>query len=339
MPQELKKPPLLPITLQAPPTQRRMPTSVLQKVEQFTRLAGHNRMAVLTFRLGGPQMFGINVFKVREVMRRPPMERMPGMHPLLAGSFDYRGNTIPVIDLAEAMACPPLRDVASATLVVTEFSLGVQAFLVADIDRILHCDGADMVAPAPELGFGPRVNAITRHDGVLLAIVDVEQILDGIAERRTEISPRLQRNAGRMGLPRRRVLVADDSAVARMQLQGAMQQLHFEPVMARNGAEALALLEESVRDGKRFDLVISDIEMPRMDGYALVRAIRADNSLRGLKVLLHSSLSGVFNEAMVAGVGADRFVAKFQPDVLATAILELLPAPEAEEPPQAVSSA
>jgi len=304
-----------------------MPTSVLQKVEQFTRLAGHNRMAVLTFRLGGPQVFGINVFKVREVMRRPPLERMPSMHPLLTGSFDYRGNTIPVIDLAEAMAYPSLRDEASATVIVTEFSLGVQAFLVADIDRIIHCDGADMVAPPAELGFGPLVNAIARSDGALLAVVDVEQILDGIAQRRPEVSPRLQRSASQLGLPPRRVLVADDSSVARTQLSGTLQQLHCETVLARNGAEALEVLEASARNGERFDLVISDIEMPRMDGYALVRAIRANGALREMKVVLHSSLSGMFNEAMVAGVGADRFVAKFQPDVLATAILELLPAP------------
>ena len=303
-----------------------MPTSVLQKVEQFTRLAGHNRMAILTFRLGDSQIFGINVFKVREVMRRPPLEHMPSMHPLVAGSFDYRGHTISVIDLAEVMAYPPLRNNQSATVIVTEFSLSVQAFMVSQVDRISHYDGADMIAPTPELGFGPRVNAIARTEGTLLAVIDVEQILDGIAQRRPEVSLRLQRSANQLGLPQRRVLVADDSAVARTQLHGALQQLHFECVMVKNGTEALEMLESSSHNGERFDLVISDIEMPKMDGYALVRAIRANAAWRGLKVLLHSSLSGVFNEAMVANVGADRFVAKFQPDVLATAILELLPA-------------
>lgn len=302
-----------------------MSTSVLQKVEQFTRLAGHNRMAVLTFRLGGPQVFGINVFKVREVLRRPQLERMPSMHALLAGSFDYRGQTIPVIDLADAMAYPSLRDEASATVIVTEFSLGVQAFLVADVDRITHYDGADMVAPAAELGFGPRVNAIARTGGVLMAVIDVEQILDSITQRKLEISPSLQRSASQPGLPPRRVLVADDSAVARMQLGGALQQLRFECVMVKNGAEALDQLQAADTNGEHFDLVISDIEMPKLDGYALVRAIRANNRWRELKVMLHSSLSGVFNETMAANVGADRFVAKFQPDALATAVLDLLP--------------
>jgi two-component system chemotaxis response regulator CheV len=71
-------------------------------------------------------------------------------------------------------------------------------------------------------------------------------------------------------------------------------------------------------------LVVSDIEMPRMDGYALTRAIRETPALRKLKVLLHSSLSGVFNEALVRDVGADRFIAKFQPDLLAKTVMELM---------------
>lgn len=304
-----------------------MLTRVLEKVEEFTRLAGHNRVALLAFRLGGPQTFGINVFKVREVLRRPALEHMPSMHPLLAGSFDYRGDTIPVIDLARAMAYPPLVKAPNASVIVTEFSLGVQGFLVADVDRIIHCDGTDMVAPTPALGFGPRVNAISRIGGTLLAVIDVEQILDAVARPRAEVSPRLQRSASELGVTQRRVLVADDSAVARMQLERTLQQMHFEAVMTTNGAEALEMLESASTNAEHFDLVISDIEMPRLDGFALVRAIRADRRWQGTRVILHSSLSGGSNEAMAASIGADRFVAKFQPDLLATTILDLLRAP------------
>lgn len=302
-----------------------MSTSTLQKVDQFTRLAGHNRMAVLTFRLGGPQLFGINVFKVREVIRRPALERMPSMHPLLAGSFDYRGRTVPVIDLADALAYAPLRDEPAATVVVTEFSLGVQAFLVSAVDRLLHCDGADLCAPPPELGFGPRVNAIARIAGALLAIIDVEQVLDTVSQRRPEVSPRLQRSVGEHHVAGRRVLLVDDSAVARTQLQATVQQLQLDCTAAHDGDEALALLASAADAGAPFELVVSDIEMPKLDGYALVRAIRADPRWRTLKVVLHSSLSGAFNQTMAVSVGADRFVAKFQPDALAQAIMDLLP--------------
>ena len=147
-----------------------MSGALLDSVERHTRLAGHNRVAMLLFRLGDPQLFGINVFKVREVLRRPPLERMPGAHALIAGTCDYRGQTIPVIDLAAALGYAPLRDEPSAHLLVTEFSRTVQGFLVSDLLHMVHCPGESLATPEPSLGFGTRVNAITRVDGALCAL-------------------------------------------------------------------------------------------------------------------------------------------------------------------------
>jgi len=303
--------------------------TLLEKVEQHTRLAGHNRVAMLLFRLGDEQLFGINVFKVREVLRRPPLERMPGVHALLAGSCDYRGQTIPVIDLAAALGYAPLRDVASAHLMVTEFSRSVQGFLVADLQRMVQCAGETLVAPPSNLGFGARVNAVTRIDGALMAVVDVEHVLASIDAAPAELSEQMQRVAGARSLSPRRVMLVDDSLIARRRLVNLFKQMNIECVVATDGREALDRLLELAAgdpaDGVR--LVGSDIEMPRLDGYALTRAIREAPGLRQLKVVLHSSLSGIFNAAMVKEVKADRFVAKFQPDLLAQAVLELLPEP------------
>jgi two-component system chemotaxis response regulator CheV len=301
--------------------------TLLEKVERHTRLAGHNRVAMLLFRLGDEQCFGINVFKVREVMRRPPMERMQGVHALLAGSCDYRGQTIAVIDLAAALGYAPLRDVTSAHLMVTEFSGSVQGFLVADLERLVHCEGAAMAAPASSLGFGARVNAVTRVDGTLLAVVDVEHVLASIDAPAPELSSRVQREASTRSLARRRVMVVDDSGIARRRVVKVFKQMGIECVVACDGREALdRLLELAAGDpAEAIELVVSDIEMPRLDGYALTRAIREAPGLRRLKIVLHSSLSGLFNEKMTMEVKADRFVAKFQPDLLAQAVLELLP--------------
>jgi two-component system chemotaxis response regulator CheV len=299
----------------------------MDKVEQQTKLAGHNRVAMLLFRMGDEQLFGINVFKVREVMRRPPMERMPDAHVLIAGSCDYRGTTIPVIDLAVALGYPSLRDVASAHLMVTEFSRSVQGFLVAEPQRLVHCAGESLATPAPALGFGSRVNAVTRVDGALVAVVDVEHVLASLNATTTELSLPMQRIARVHDLQPRRVMVVDDSLVARNQLVNLFRQMDVECVVATDGREALERLQAIAESEgeERVTLVVSDIEMPRMDGYALTRAIRETPSLRSLKVLLHSSISGIFNEAMVREVNADRFVAKFQPDVLAQAVLDLMP--------------
>lgn len=300
--------------------------TLLEKVEQHTRLAGHNRVAMLLFRLGDQQLFGINVFKVREVLRRPPMERLHGVHELIAGSCDYRGQTIPVIDLAAALGYAPLREVESAHLMVTEFNRSVQGFLVADLQRMVHCAGDAMSAPASALGFGSRVNAVTRVDGALLAVVDVEHVLASIDAPPAELSAGLQREASTRSLASRRVLVVDDSGIARRRLVNLFKQMGTECVVAKDGREALERLLELADDpAQAIELVVSDIEMPRLDGYALTRAIREAPTLRRMKVLLHSSLSGIFNEGMVKEVKADRFVAKFHPDQLAQAVLELLP--------------
>ncbi|GLQ48864.1 chemotaxis protein [Dyella flava] len=299
--------------------------ALLDSVESHTRLAGHNRVAMLLFRLGDAQLFGINVFKVREVLRRQPLEKLPGMHELLAGSFDYRGKTIPVIDLGAALGYPPLTAVDSAHLVVTEFSRSMQGFLVADFQRIVHCAGESLEAPSSTLGFGGRVNAVTRIDGQLMAVVDVEHVLASIDGTAAEVSPRIQQQAERQHLSPRRIMVVDDSIVARLRIVNLFKQMDIECLVAQDGQEALEQLNQlAAGDDEQITVVLSDIEMPRLDGYALTRAIRETPALRSLKVVLHSSLSGVFNEALVRDVGADRFVAKFQPDLLAKTVLELM---------------
>jgi two-component system, chemotaxis family, chemotaxis protein CheV len=299
--------------------------ALLDSVESHTRLAGHNRVAMLLFRLGDAQLFGINVFKVREVLRKPPMERLPGMHALLAGSFDYRGKTIPVIDLAAALGYPSLADDESAHLVVTEFSRSMQGFLVTDFQRIVHCTGESLEAPASTLGFGNRVSAVSRVDGRLMAVVDVEHVLASIDGAPAELSSHIQHEAESSAIQQRRIMVVDDSTVARLRLVNLFKQVNIECLVAQDGCEALEMLNQMAESGEEMlNLVISDIEMPRLDGYALTRAIRDTPALRGLKVVLHSSLSGVFNEALVRDVGADRFIAKFQPDLLAKTVLELM---------------
>ncbi|MDE2156426.1 MAG: chemotaxis protein CheV [Xanthomonadaceae bacterium] len=300
--------------------------TLLDKVEWHTRLAGHNRVAMLLFRLGDEQLYGINVFKVRQVLQRPPLERMPGAHALLAGSCDFCGQTIPVIDLAAALGYAPLREAASAHLMVTEFSRSVQGFLVADLQRIVHCEGASLVAPAAALGFGTRVNAVTRVDGSLVAVVDAEHVL-GLVDAATDtLSEHMLRTVSALPQHPQRVMVADDSLMARNQVVNLLKQMNIECVVARDGHEALERLLE-LADAPVADsvsLLVSDIEMPRMDGYALTRAIRETPALRRLKVVLHSSISGVFNEALVKEVNADCFIAKYQPDLLAQTVLDLL---------------
>lgn len=303
--------------------------SILERVERHTRLAGHNRAAMLVFGLGqGCARCAINVYKVREVLRCPPIEPLPGQHEWVAGVVDYRGRTIPAIDLARAFGLPTLVGCGQSHLAVTEFSRSTQAFVVGAVDRIVHVDVASIEPPCGGM-VGARVSATTRIDGALVMIADVEQILAETSAAPAPLSSGLHGVCAAAGRLAHRVLIVDDSAIARRYIADLAEKLGLAHELAADGEQALALLRESVQRGSGPALpavVVSDIEMPRLDGYALTRAIREDARFASVRVLLHSSLSGGFNAETVAKVGADRFVAKFHSDALAQAVLELLPA-------------
>lgn len=301
--------------------------SVIDGVERQTRLAGHNRMAMLLFGVGTEgARCAINVYKVREVLRCPTITPLLGRHAFVAGAVDYRGQTVPAVDMGLALQLPALLGSANAHLVVTEFSRSVQAFVVGDVDRIVHVDVAT-IEPPREGMVGPRINATTRVDGQLVMIVDVEQILSEISGQPQALSNLLHGAATQAGKQHQRLLIVDDSLVARRNLEEIAKRLGLPYELAHDGQQALEMLREAVQNDARGlpSLVISDIEMPRLDGYALTRAIREDPRLARLRVLLHSSLSGGFNADTVASVGADRFVAKFNADIVARTVLELLP--------------
>lgn len=299
---------------------------ILDGVDQRTKLAGHNRLELLMFRLGGRQRFGINVFKVREVIQCPALTRMPNASPLVKGVANIRGKTIPVIDLAMAIGKPPLEDIANSFVIVTEYNRSVQGFLVGGVDRIVNINWESVLPPPKGADQGTYLTAVTQVDNELVEIVDVERVLSQIIRMPTEVSNELLTGGVNTGVEHH-VLVADDSAVARNQIKRTLEQLGVECTMCRDGREALTKLNEWAAEGPiedRVAMVISDIEMPEMDGYTLTAEIRKNPRLKDLHVLLHTSLSGVFNNAMVEKVGANRFIAKFHPDDLAKAVLEYL---------------
>lgn len=304
-----------------------MTTGLLESIDRSTQLAGHNRLALLLFRLDDRQFFGINVFKVQEVLPCPQISWMPSAHPLVKGVADIRGRVVPVIDLRKAVGGGPMPDDAGAHVIVTEFNRSVQGFLVRAVDRIIHVD-VETVMPPPHGGQESYLTAITRYGKELVEIIDVEKVLSEVVGDLKAVDDKLLNQARDMGGSTRRVLVADDSRVARSQIERILNQIGIECILVRDGREALKTLRGMVEQGKSPEdellMVISDVEMPDMDGYTLTTEIRRDPDLRNLFVMLHTSLSGVFNNAMVQRVGADRFVAKFSSDDLATGVLERL---------------
>lgn len=305
-----------------------MSHNLIDRIDQRTRLAGHNRLALLLFRLGGRQLFGVNVFKVREVLRRPGLFQVPGVPADFAGVADVRGRSVPVLDLGRAIGHPE-RDRADAPgyLVVTEFNRSVQGYLVSEVERIVNIAVEDILPP-PDSGAGSSyLTAVTRHGGELIQVIDVESVLAEISQARmdAELSGEY---ALPPGAPPMQVLVVDDSRVARQQIRRVLDQLGVGVTLLSDGRQALDHLLQVHAAGEspaqRYALVVSDIEMPAMDGYTLTTEIRRHPELADLFVLLHTSLSGVFNTSMVQSVGADAFVAKYNPHDLADHILARL---------------
>jgi len=303
-------------------------SSVLASVDQRTQLAGHNRLEILMFRLGTAQRFGINVFKIQEVIQCPPLTEVPHSHPVVRGIANMRGKTIPVLDLGMAIGAGAA-DPKEAFVIVTEFNRTVQGFLVRMVDRIVNMNWEQIMPPPKGAGKDNYLTAVTEIDGELVEIIDVEQVLSEVIRVEETVSAELLEEAHADDddiVERPHILVADDSMVARNQIKRTLDQLGIECTLATDGKKALnqlmTWLEEDPQRVERLTMVISDVEMPEMDGYTFTTKVREHPQLQHLYILLHTSLSGVFNNAMVEKVGANEFIAKFKPDLLAKSVLK-----------------
>jgi len=299
----------------------------LKNVDMRTRLAGNNRLELLLFGLGPRQRFGINVFKVQEVIRRPELILIPHAPPKMAGIANIRGQTISFIDLAIAVGmAQPSSDTGHGFAIITEFNRSTHGFLVSSVDRIINLPWEEVQTPPMNNYLASYITAIAHFEQDLITIIDVEKILQEFETQDLEITADLKQHLPKPD-PDRKILIVDDSVVARQQIKKVVEQLGHAYLMAKTGKEALSLLEQMAEESgqpvsERLSMVISDIEMPEMDGYTLTTRIRQHPLLKSLYVMLHTSLSGQFNQAMVAKVGANCFLAKFHPDDLAKAIIE-----------------
>lgn len=302
---------------------------VLDTVNQRTRLVGENRLEILLFRLAGHQLFALNVFKIREVMQLPRLTQMPQRAAHVAGVIHLRGQTIPVIDLSGAIGMRTQQATPDSTIIITEYNRSVQAFLVGGVERIMNLNW-DAVQPPPRgAGRSHYLTAITRLDDQrLVEIIDVEKVLAEIVPFNARVSAELLDEELLSGTRGREVLLVDDSPTGINQLRETLSQLDLTLHVATDGLRALRQLQawadadDSI--AQRLLMVITDAEMPEMDGYRLTAEIRKDPRLKDLYVVLHTSLSGTFNKAMVEKVGCDDFLSKFQPDQLVEVVRERL---------------
>lgn len=300
--------------------------SLMDSVNLRTQLAGTNRMELLLFRLDGKQEYGINVFKVKEVILCPPLTKIPKSHPVVRGVAHMRGQTISVMDLSQAIGGSPIEDEKDCYVIITEYNRSTQGFLVSSVDQIINKNWDEILPPPKGSGLESYLTAVTRlENDELVEIIDVEKVMAEIVGVVAEVSTNTVEDAQNVATSNQHVLVVDDSSVARNQIKRTLEQIGYECTLAKNGKEGLDQLKQWASEGpihEKLKLVISDIEMPVMDGYTLTTEIRKDPLLEELFIILHTSLSGIFNNAMVEKVCANKFVPKFNADELANAIME-----------------
>ena len=297
--------------------------TILEAVDARTRLAGSNKMEILLFSLGTGETFGINVFKVREITHAPPITQAPNLPPGVEGVISLRGNIIPVLSLGRFVNIDaPVS--AYPTMMITEFNRRTQGFLLHDVDHIVRVAWDKVRAPDSMVSGGHGIiTAITRlPDGRLVSILDVEQVLASVFGEHVipDIAPADATDAA--------VFFVDDSIIARKEIAMVLEKLGTQHHHAKNGAEAWERLQqhasraqaEGIPLRQRLRLILTDAEMPEMDGYVLTRFIKEDPRFNGIPVVMHSSLSSEANKAMGKRVGADAYVAKFDPVMLANTL-------------------
>jgi two-component system chemotaxis sensor kinase CheA len=280
---------------------------------------GSNQMELLVFRLANGQRYGINVYKTREVLPAGPVTRVPNEHPWVEGFLRLRGQTVPVINIHRALGLSPPSDPPPLTL-ITEFNQTVQAFPVDAVERMVRV-GWDQVEPLP-----PNLEAATPEGRRLTGLVDHPelgpiQLLD-FEHILAQLVPSAGGEEGEAPptFPGRAVWLADDSGVARRQVERALRPLG---VRVRSFPDGQALWEALGAGAAAPDLFVLDVEMPRLDGYTLTQRLKR-SPVGHVPVLLHTSLSGHWHAERVEQVGADALLTKFDPDLLAHTVADLL---------------
>ncbi|WP_233888193.1 chemotaxis protein [Paraburkholderia flagellata] len=308
-------------------------------IDERTRLTSTNQFELLLFRLGAApgsevgEVFGINVFKVREILSMPAITPIAASSPYVLGAANIRGQVMPVIDLPRLMGCEPATGLN--ILLVTEFARSTQGFALESVDEIVRLEWSQVLTA--DVTMGNRVTSIARLENdpeskKLVQVVDVEQVLRDVFPAQHGAVAAEDVGEPAMIPPGAKVLAADDSGFARELIGQSLKALGVEYTMAKTGLEAWkqidAIATSAERDGvrakDRIALVLTDLEMPEMDGFTLTRKIKADPRTVDIPVVIHSSLTGTANEAHVKNAGASGYVAKFAAGDLAGAIRSAL---------------
>lgn len=284
----------------------------------------NGKLELLVFELLNGQKFGINVFKVKEILQCPKVHAVPQSHPSVKGLITVRGTNLVVVDLSKAIGGTPVTDITDKFVIVTEYNKSTMAFIVDKVDKIIHIEWENIKEPPAGLGSN-YLTAIAKTPSEMIQILDVEKVLNEITPPKYDIDPALMEMVPTLK-SNQYVVVVDDSRVARKQIAICLNAMNIPFKQFENGKLAYEFLESTDPTELHDDvaLIVSDIEMPEMDGYTLARKVKEDIKYQKLRIVLHTSITGVFNKELVESVGADDFICKFNANDLSESIIRNL---------------
>lgn len=284
--------------------------------------ADHSQ-GLLLFRLHNQQIFGLGTLKIQELVPFKPVTPLVNQHPGILGALNIRGQTMPIVDLAAAVGkgATPRDAQASSFIIVTDTQRQKVGFLVRQIERIVDTNWRNINAPDKFLGNNIYITGVTRVDNQLVQLLDVEVIMARLFPLDPSKATATITDIEREQLRPLNILLVDDSRTARKQLSDALDAINVLYQVTDDGQKALRVMRAAAQTGRPIDLLVSDIEMPGLDGYELAFAVRDDKQLAGAYIILHTSLSSSISVSQAHQVGADEALTKFDARELIDAML------------------
>lgn len=301
--------------------------------QALTTHSGTTHLELLLFSLGADkrsgrdEVFGINVFKVREILPIPEITHAPDMPEGVVGLVSIRQEIISVMNLQKI--CGIDTDHQPNIMIITEYNNHVHGFLVHKVESIYRLSWSEMREPPALLTkkLGGLVTAVSElNDSRLMMLLDVEKVLSELSDidadndfnKLSDISVHSDK----------KIFFVDDSSAARKQIIRTLESMSLKYDYAENGKKAWEQLDrlgnESETQGtplrNQISVILTDIEMPELDGYELTKKIKTDPRFEGIPVVLHSSLTSQANISVGLSTGADDYLGKFEPQALAVVI-------------------
>ncbi|WP_409291993.1 chemotaxis protein [Peribacillus sp. SCS-37] len=276
--------------------------------------SGTNEIEVVEFGIGAIK-FGINVIKVKEIIKPVSVTPIPRSHRHVEGVIELRGEVLPIIDVAVALGLPPSQTPHDDKFIVAEFNMQKTVFHVHSVTQIHRLSWEAIEKPTGLMqGLESQIVGMVNLEGNMLMLLDFEKMI-------VDINPDSGIHAGRLkhvearDRSDKKVIVAEDSALLRKLIEGTLLEAGIQQVkFFENGSDTLAYLEALEKEGKKVeaevDLLITDIEMPKMDGLHLTRRIKTSEAFKQLPVIIFSSLITEDLRHKGKMVGADAQVSK-----------------------------